>query len=73
MMQGNSITILFASHWRSASPSTGFIPVGATTDSYPMRENAKGPKQPESQLTITTIAASSTIAMHPFVAMSFGN
>ena len=34
MMQGNSITILFASHWRSASPSTGFIPVGAITDSY---------------------------------------
>ncbi len=34
MMPGNSITILFASHWRSASPSTGFIPVGAITDSY---------------------------------------
>ena len=34
MMPGNSITILFASHWRSASPFTGFIPVGATTDGY---------------------------------------
>ena len=33
MRQGNSITILFAPR-RSASPSTGFIPVGATTDSY---------------------------------------